>query len=334
MKIARIRAPDYLFPIMPGYACIVRYGGIGDIIQATSVLPFLKKKYRVVFNTDQRGEELLHADPRIDELWVQRSGMVPNDELEAYWKRMAGCFEVFYNFSGRIEGELLAHPSRESYRWPKEKRHQEMNTNYLEHIHDIVGAPHKFHQAFFPTDKERDWARKQRAKLGLRNKVVMWSLSGSSGHKAYPFTDAVVANLMLSDCRVVMVGDPLCQVLEYGWQKERRIWRRSGKWSLRQTLSFAEVADVVVGTETGILNSVGFLPVPKVVLLSHSSKHNLTKHWVNTTTIEPFLCSCWPCHKLHYGWDTCNRDEATGGAMCAASIDPKDVMEAIQHFMR
>jgi hypothetical protein len=69
--------------------------------------------------------------------------------------------------------------------------------------------------------------------------------------------------------------------------------------------------------------------VPKVVLLSHSSANNLTKHWRNAVAIEPVDTPCFPCHKLHYGWETCNRVESTKAAMCASNIAPERVFKAV-----
>ena len=62
-----------------------------------------------------------------------------------------------------------------------------------------------------------------------------------------------------------------------------------------------------------------------------SSKENLSKHWNNTTTLEPeyYEDFCFPCHKLHYGFNTCHRDDATGGAMCASNIKPETIVSDI-----
>ncbi len=79
----------------------------------------------------------------------------------------------------------------------------------------------------------------------------------------------------------------LSSILEQGWENEPRIVKKSGKYTIRESMALAEVSDVVVGAETGMLNSVAHRSMPKIVLLSHSSANNLTKHWVNTAAIEP-----------------------------------------------
>jgi hypothetical protein len=85
-------------------------------------------------------------------------------------------------------------------------------------------------------------------------------------------------------------------------------------------------ADVVIGPETGVLNAVAFEGNFKVCMLSHSSKENLTKHWLRTATIEPDASvKCYPCHRLHYSRQYCHEEELSGAALCSASIDPADV---------
>jgi ADP-heptose:LPS heptosyltransferase len=176
------------------------------------------------------------------------------------------------------------------------------------------------------------WAKTTRKKIGA-NKVVLWTLAGSSVHKVYPWTDLVIAQILIKrkDVSFVTIGDDLCQLLEAGWEDEPRVITKSGKWSIRRTLAFLDQCDAVVGPETGVLNAASTLDCHKVVMLSHSSKENLSKHWKNTTTMEPDVYEnfCFPCHKMHYGFDTCNRDEETGGAMCAVHIKPENVAKAI-----
>jgi hypothetical protein len=71
--------------------------------------------------------------------------------------------------------------------------------------------------------------------------------------------------------------------------------------------------------------------VAKVVLLSHSNPENLTKHWVNTATLETDRekVPCYPCHRLHMDWTYCVKHEKTGAALCAAFIKPETVFKAV-----
>jgi ADP-heptose:LPS heptosyltransferase len=108
-----------------------------------------------------------------------------------------------------------------------------------------------------------------------------------------------------------------------------RLHAMCGMWEIRKVLTFVQHADVVVGPETGVLNSVCMEDVPKVIYLSHSSPDNLTKHWKNTEVVTPQNTPCWPCHRLHYDTTWCPRDETTQAAACASSILPERVFAAI-----
>ena len=327
--------------------CVVRYGGFGDMIQVSSLFPEFKKQgYKVCLNVTERGFDTVKTDPNIDEVILQNTDQIPNNRLTEYWKLLEQCFDKFVQLSESIEGTLLVTPARTqlingeqklvppSKRWflTKSQLHEECDVNYMERLHDLSDLPHKFSPKFYPTKKERKWAKKEREKIKTKN-VVLWALAGSSVHKVYPWTDAVIAYVLdkRKDVSFVSIGDDLCQVLEAGWEDVPRIIPKSGEWSIRQTLAFLDECSVVVGPETGVLNAASTLDCHKVVMLSHSSKENLSKHWKNTTTLEPELYEnyCFPCHRMHYGFDTCHKDETTGGAMCAVNIKIDDVAEAI-----
>ena len=341
-KVTRITDPDMLPDAPSGSGLIVRYGGFGDMIVAAAVIAGLKNErgLRVVVNTQEQGYDILRSDPYVDELWVQNRGLVPPDErIDRYWGRLNEGFDYYVNLSESVEVSLLAYPGRVQYRWPRRLRNQVMDVNYLERTLDIAGLSHVWidHARFHPTEGEKKWAMKERRKVGLGIPVVVFSLSGSSLHKAYPHADVVMGNLMAANPRlkIVTVGDYSCKILEYGLNKFPRIIRRSGRWSIRQTLAFAQVADVVLGTETGVLNAVGMESVPKVVMLSHSTEENLTKHWQNTQALKPdFRAWCYPCHKMHLTADTCPRDETTRASICTQYLNPRVVSDAVLDALR
>jgi ADP-heptose:LPS heptosyltransferase len=141
-------------------------------------------------------------------------------------------------------------------------------------------------------------------------------------------------------CHIILFADPgigkelangIMDCLREDGADMKRISSIAGKWTIRQSLAYAQVADVICGPETGPLNAVAMENVPKVIYLSHSSADNLTKHWKNTITLEPdhAVAKCAPCHRLHHTWQYCFKDEKTGAAVCASSIKPERVFKAI-----
>lgn len=312
---------------------VVRYGGFGDMIQASSILPSLKAAgYHVTFFTTPRGKDILKHDPHIDQFHLQDTDQVPNHELTSFWEAHENKYDKWVNLSESVEGTLLAMPSRPNHRWPKDIRHKIMNINYLEFTHDLAGVPHDFAPKFYPTDDEVRWAKKQAEDMG--GTIIMWSLAGSSVHKFWPHLDNVIARLMLeTDVKVLLVGDDLCRILEQGWEKEPRVFLRSGEWSIRQSMVFAQHgASMVIGPETGLLNAVGHEDVPKVITLSHSSPENLVKHWHATTALSANV-DCYPCHRLHYGAQYCHLDKETNAAICQQAIDVDSLYNAVIYWL-
>lgn len=322
---------------------VVRYGAFGDLLQASSVLAGLKRQgYHVtLFCSPPQNEVILH-DPNIDAFIVQDKDQVPNGLLGDYWSYWSKKFDKFVNLSESVEGTFLAMAGRIQHAWAPAARHSMMNRNYLEFQHQLAGVPHIPRVKFYPTSEERAWAQKERSKMGRR--VVMWQLSGSSRmHKTYPYLDEIVARLMISypGVDVVMTGGPECIELESGWDKEPRVHLTSGKWTIRQTLTFLEYADVLVGAETGVMNAACCLKVPKIVFLSHSTHENLTRDWVNTTALSAPRVNCPgrgnndapACHMMHYDWSHCRQGEKKGVAVCMEEIDPAITWEAVQQAL-
>lgn len=333
--------------------CVVRYGGFGDQIMASNILPELKRQgYHVTFNTTPKGKSILEHDPHIDAWIVQAEDEVPNEQLGEHWKEMAKGYDKFVNLSESIEGTLLAVPGRVNHGWPVNLRRTHLNKNYLEWTSELAEVPYHSEAKFYPAPEEKAKAaaylsslRAARvpadAPLGLITPPVfsiLWVLSGSSQHKFYPWQDSVIAKVLLEmpEADVIFNGDYACQILEAGWENEPRVHCESGNMDIRESLTLAQAVDCVVGPETGVLNAVGFEPNAKVILLSHSSAENLTKHWVNTASLsapaDPSvpLCGNLACHQLHYTREFCPEHEATGAAMCQISITPDRVYEAIR----
>ena len=310
-------------------ACVVRYGGFGDMLQAANILPMLKRQgFHITVMTTPNGQDILKEDPHIDAWYIQDHDQVPNHELGLFWKTISKRFDKFINLCESVEGSLLAMPGRANYFWPHEVRKKRLGSNYLEFSSELAGIPYASELKFYPTAEETETA-KARLLPGGFNVVI--ALSGSSIHKFYPYQDAVIARLLLEkpNCRVFLCGDLACKILEAGWDKEERVVCLSGEIGIRDTLALAKVADAVVGSETGVLNAVAFEDNRKVCLLSHSSHENLTKHWKNTESLAPAGLSCYPCHRLHHNRDHCPEDKDTGASLCQKLIDPDAIFQAL-----
>jgi len=315
-------------------AAVVRYGAFGDLIQASSILPGLKDQgFHVTFYTTPKGLEVVKNDPNIDAFYIQDTDQVPNgDPLTAFWANESRKYDRWINLSESVEGTLLTIPGRANDKWPMEVRRKYMGVNYFEFTHDLAGVPMPPRPKFYPTEEEKAWAKKERASWG-GDFALMFTLAGSAVHKVWPHMDGFMARLLLKrpGARIVLMGDELSSILQQGWENESRVLRKCGKYTIRQTLSLLSEVDMVVGPETGVLNAAAHMKVPKIVMLSHSSAENLTKHWENTRALVP-KTACHPCHQLHYSFERCNRDEVTGTAKCQADITIDDAWQAFKEL--
>jgi ADP-heptose:LPS heptosyltransferase len=99
---------------------------------------------------------------------------------------------------------------------------------------------------------------------------------------------------------------------------------------VRRTLAFAQACDLVIGPDTGIMWGVAFEAVPKIMLLSHASPENITKHWINTITLtaNQGRVPCWPCHQLHDDHSTCTPNADNSGAACMTDISVEAIIGA------
>lgn len=289
--------------------CIVRFGGFGDMIMTSNVLPGLKAAgWHITVMTTPRGKSVVEHDPHIDDFILCDTNQVPNEELSAFWNVWMKKFDRWLNLSESVEGTFLAMPGRPLSFWPTSLRDDYLRWDYLEFLHRLSNVSFEQAGKFYPSHKETAKAEKRRRKLG--GKVLMWCVDGSSVQKMWPYMDNAFARILsyYPDYKIVTVGNKLSSMLEAGWENEPRVIKKCGKWGIRETLAFAQLCDVVIGPETGIMNSVAFLDMPKMMFLSHSSPSNIGLNWKNTFLLTPEGTPCWPCHKMIYEWKQCNRD--------------------------
>lgn len=323
-------------------------GGVGDNLVAASVLRPLKKLgYMTEMVTSLNAADVFLNNPFIDKLSIKKDGEIPGgDEWWKWFSSRAGEYDILVNLSYTMEHRHAVRKSDAAFWWRPEYRRKLCAGSYLETAHDVVGVPHEFGPLFFPTDEERERAAKdKREQFGGR--FVLWVLAGTRVDKTHPFSSHAIARIIKElDISVVMIGHGP-QQWEYANAVQTEVRRTNSTdeglvlalsppeqlgipieeggprhWGLRRSLATALQADVVVTPDSGIGWAVAMEPMPKVMMVSHASEENITKHWVNTVTLhaDTNRVPCWPCHQLHDTIDTCVRAKDVGGATAAACI--------------
>jgi ADP-heptose:LPS heptosyltransferase len=313
-----------------GWAGIVRFGGIGDCLIAGSPAALLQRRgLRVeMISTEPSWKVYLH-NPHIDKLSVKAKAE-PCDRADEY--------EVFANLNGSIEGLLAFKPSQAQFNYPAEVRRRLADRSYLEMTHDIAGVPHIFGPLFHPSEREREEA--ESTKREIAEACVGWCLMGSRIDKAHPASHLILARLLRElELPVVMFGSPrdkeiaamMRERVEASGTGTRHLYAAMGEeWTIRKSLSFAQRCDLMIGVDTGAMWAVAMESLPKIVLLGHASPTNVTRHWVNATTLsaDPSRVPCWPCHCLHDNPRTCRPNSEEDGAACISDISAEEVVLA------
>lgn len=314
-------------PTIRKTAGVVRVGAYGDALWASSVIAALRKDgYAVTVYVATTGEEMLRHDPNVESIVTLPNGVLGDVELIEFCANESTKFDRWINLVGSVEQRLLYHPSSNEFYLPQKLRHRFGNVNYLEMIHDYADLPYEFDQRFYPSEEESAWARDAKKSMPPGPLVVV-NPCGSGPAKTWPHLKRFVERMAQEHINCVVLGD--VRDLDVA-DIDPWVTVVGRAWPIRHAMAFAQLADVVVGTESAIINSVAFEPMLKVALLSHSSNENLTKHWRNTAAIEPTGVACYPCHRIHgehLGF--CAKDTATGCAACLASITAPAVADFV-----
>jgi ADP-heptose:LPS heptosyltransferase/predicted SAM-dependent methyltransferase len=316
---------------------VVRLGAYGDALWASSILPHLKAEgYHVTVFTQRQGLEVLRHDPHVDAFVDVQDRLFQHMPLLGYWVWLEENFDRVINLTGSVETRLLpAHNDNEFY-WPDSTRRALMSqANYLADIHTMAGVPHVWCQKFYATAGEQIDAAALRATLPLNAEqrlagyelapLVVVAPTGSSVAKCWPHVQEFMERMADAGVHTVVVGElrgptgrdelKLSPVVRNGITYGH-VWGVSKP--IRQVMALAQIADAVVGTESAVVNAVAFEPMLKVVLLSHSTHANLTKHWNATVHFAAEGLKCYPCHRIHSDLSFCTRHPQTRGAMCQA----------------
>ena len=334
------------------WAALIRLGGIGDNLIASSLLPLLDKDYYVEVIAQEPYHVVFENNPHISKLTVKKYDDFPPGgglEWQKWFQSRAKEYAKFVHLSHSCETTLALVPAQTQFYWPAEMRRKWCGKNYLEFVHDIAGLPYKFDPRFYPTAEEREKALETKQKVGKR--VVGWCISGTRLDKRYPLAPLAIARIIRElNVPVILFGAP---GKDYDAAKSIQDHVKlenssldglhlamspdadAPTWPIRRVLSQIQTCDLVISPDTGPAWAVAMEKMPKMVMLSHASDRNITAHWKNTTSMhaDPARVPCWPCHQLHDEIATCTPNADNNGAACISDISVETIVQTARKLL-
>ena len=306
-------------------ALIIRYGAFGDNLLITPAVRRLKEMgYYTILRGSQRSKEVFENNPYLDEFILHDKDM-PSGDLPDHWKELQkelGPEDKWINFCESIECNVALHPINPSYNYTKKERFDLCNRNYYDATEVWAGLEgcQKLPELYF-TDGEVLEAKKH---LKSDHINILWQLSGSGRQKVYPWSDYVIGELLknFENIHIITTGDERCQLLES--VEDKQITNLSGRIPVRIAMCLTQFVDLVISPDTGVLHASGCYETPKIGLLGHTTRTNITKYFKNDFSLEA-ECACAPCMRLIYDHEIqCPIDFVTKAAWCMAEgISPE-----------
>ena len=281
---------------------------------------------------------ILENNPNIDKFILHERNSIPSDKLEEYFnslKQAHECDEII-DLCESLEVKLAMIPEDPKYNMPKFDRAKQCNKNYYDQTLEIgkCETDNKLPEMFFSKDEEAEFENFRKNNLGL--KVIVWGLSGSGRNKTYPYAPYIIGDLLRKHKDIIfyMVGDEACQILECALPNHKRVIKKSGKWTFRQSSLACKYADLVVSPDTGLLHAAGCFDTAKIGLLGHTTIENITKYFKNDYSIEAD-CDCAPCFRLIKNAEIqCPIDDESSATWCMArGLKPERVLTRIREAL-
>ncbi len=342
-----------------GWAAIARFGGIGDDLIASSVLPGLKAKWgHVEVITKKPWSVVFENNPNIDKLTNKDDADIPvitPDDWQKWFRVRAKEYDFFRNLSHSCEFRHALFPAMTEFDYGETERRKRFAGSYLESVHDICEIGYDpIGPQFFPTDDELSAARETQEKIG-RGPVVGWVCSGTRIDKVHPRAGIAVARMIRElGVTVALFGGwdrdrVIAQMIEDQVRQENHQYsgtihglatcmslsEKQDIWPIRRGLTQLMQCDLVITPDTGPWWAVAMEPLPKILMVSHASDENIGKHAVNTAVLhaDPERVKCWPCHRLHNDFSTCTFNHEKTGAACISDISVHTIVETARRML-
>lgn len=303
---------------------IFRSGAFGDVIITTPLVRYLNSQgHEIVYVTSKRGMEVLENNPHIKTL-IQHKEETPLDKLAdyiEYLQRKNKCEKVI-DLSESIEVALSLHPRGCDYTLSKPEKLAKFNRNFYEYTfeHARYACEDKHPLTSYLPELFFDKYELEEARKYLKDGFnILLGMSGSGNNKAWPYNTELCEKIInaYTDAHIITVGDERCRLIEP--EIEGRITNLSGKISMRLSMALTSMVNLVISPDTGLIHAAGCYETPKICLLGHNLKEQITKHFLNDYSVEADqkAAPCAPCLSLIYNIKMqCPIHLETGAVFC------------------
>lgn len=302
---------------------IHRQGAFGDVVITTPLVRYLHEQgHEIYYMANERGMQILKGNPHIAQLIEIKTDSVPANQLAQHIERIQKKWkcEKVIDLSESIEVALSLHPRTPEYKLPKQEKLKRFNINFYEYqfTHAGYASDGNYRPELFFSEQELAEARGH-LKPGCFN--ILMGMSGSGTNKAWPWSMELAHRMCdeIPNVHIITVGDERCKLIEP--EREGYITNLSGKVSMRTSMALTSLVDLVISPDTGLLHASGCYDTPKIGILGHTTRENITKHFTNDYSVESDASNapCSPCFFLVYNMKLqCPIDKETHAALCMA----------------
>lgn len=327
---------------------VIRFSSIGDIILTTSVLNSLRKYYpsvRIDFLTLEHFAPLLFNHPVINELLVLPRKSSPGKIREFGRYLDERGYDMIIDLHNTLRSKLImSRISRTRFKKLKKPRLKRFLLFYLtwnlfdeqftqlrllhSPLTGLIDGDTIEPTSLTVTPNEKELALRHLKEKGLQGSYGVCIPGAAWKNKIWPvknYTDLLGSNVK-PDQWVLLggKGDEICSRIA---GRSDKIMDLHGKTDLRESLAILSGAEVVLGSDTGMVHAAEALGIPVVTILGPTSRETGAGVTRSDSKIVERDVWCRPCSQN--GKRNCYRKER----YCMTGITPDIVSQALNSVL-
>lgn len=315
---------------------LIGYRAYGDWIYALPSLTQLLDKYEVHLETNQKGFELFHDDPRFASMSVFDIYKYPQDQwhqiVAERWKAVVEEMQPdrIINLWRTLETECIAERYQPEFFLSGEERREIFGDKiFYDAVAQKCGITIEDLSGMYFTPDQVTWGKGWEAREA-DNFVVLMPIAGSCSQKIYPELPSLARGLVekYPGMKIYLMGDDTTKDLSFD---HPRIVNESGKLCIKQAIYMTKYADFVFGGETGLLVAAGMFGTPKMMLCTSSGVKQACSYHKNDFSLQS-SAKCSPCHRAIYCHTDCEEVVQEGQEWfpaCIHGFDHKQIFDTI-----